>query len=211
MGATRRSQRLLIDDGEADTSAIAELEASRRDAVRLGIAAGGAVLGAWTVPALLSARNAFAAADDDATILSSAITLENTAVAAYETASQSKLLDHQVKAVASLFRRHEQEHVDALSAALKGLGGSPPTATNAKVLAPLQRVGSQNAVLAFAIELETMALAAYYEAHRKLRDTKLLQTGAQIMAAEGQHLVVLRQALKRNPAPNAFETGKRAG
>jgi hypothetical protein len=55
-----------------------------------------------------------------------------------------------------------------------------------------------------------MAVAAYYEAHRKLRDTKVLQTAAQIMAAEGQHLVVLRQALRRNPAPHAFETGKRA-
>jgi len=211
MGPTGRSQRLLIDDGEADTQAVAELEASRREALRLGIAAGGAVLAATTVPALLCARNAFAAADDDATILASAITLENTAVAAYESAVKSKLLDRRAKAVAVLFGRHETEHVDALSAALKGLGGSPPSGTDAKVLARMQHIGSQGAFLRFAIELETMAIAAYYDAHRKLRDIKLLQTSAQIMAAEGQHLVVLRQALKRNPAPNAFETGKRSG
>ncbi len=210
MGATPRSRRLLIEDGEAETSAVVELESSRRDALRVGITAGGAVLGAWMVPSLLSVRNAFAAADDDAAILSGAITLENTAVAAYQAAEKSKLLDRKVKVVAALFRRHEQEHVDALSAALKGLGGTPPTATDAKALAPLQRATDQAAVLRFAIELETMAVAAYYEAHRKLRDTKLLQTGAQIMAAEGQHLVVLRQALKQNPAPNAFETGKAA-
>jgi hypothetical protein len=36
-----------------------------------------------------------------------------------------------------------------------------------------------------------------------------LKTGAQIMADEGQHLVVLREALGRNPAPNAFETGQK--
>jgi len=28
------------------------------------------------------------------------------------------------------------------------------------------------------------------------------------MANEGQHLVVLRQAVKQDPVPNAFETGK---
>lgn len=211
MGATRRSERFLIDDGAADTPAIAELEKSRRDAMRLGLAAGGAVLGACTVPALLSVRNAFAAVDGDAAILSSAIALENTAVAAYEAAVKSKLLDPKVTAVAKLFQRHESEHVDALSAALKGLGGSPPTATDAKLLAPLQRLRSQAALVQFAIELETMAVAAYYDANRKLRDTKLLQTGAQIMAAEGQHLVVLRQVLKRNPVPNPFETGKGSG
>jgi rubrerythrin len=211
MGAPRPSRRLRIDDGEADTSAIAELEASRRDAVRRGIAAGGAVLGAWMVPTLLSVRNAFAAVESDAAILARAISLENTAVAAYETASRSSFADRKVKAVATLFRRHEQEHADALSAALRGLGGSAPTAPDATALARLPRVGSQAALLQFAIELETMAVAAYYDAQRKLRDTKLLQTGAQIMAAEGQHLVVLRQALGRNPAPRAFETGKRSG
>ena len=52
-----------------------------------------------------------------------------------------------------------------------------------------------------------MALAAYYQAHQKLRGAKLLRTTARIMASEGQHLVVLRQALGRDPVPNAFETG----
>jgi len=211
MGVAERSERLRVEDGAADTAAVVELETSRRDAMRLGLTTGAALVGACTVPALLSVRNAFAAADGDAAILSSAIVLENTAVAAYEAAVKSRLLDPKVTAVARLFRRHESEHADALSAALKGLGGSPPTATDPRLLAPLHRLRSQAALLQFAIELETMAVAAYYEAHRKLRDTKLLQTGAQIMAAEGQHLVVLRQALKRNPAPNAFETGKRSG
>ena len=208
---TPGTQCLRTADGEADTSAIAELEASRRDALRRGLAVGGRVLAASMVPALLGVRNAFAAAEDDGSILTRAIVLENTAVAAYETAVKSDLLDRQTRAMAHLFRRHEHEHVDALSAALKGLGGTPPTSRDAKVLAPLARIRSQAALLQFAIELETMAVAAYYEAHRKLRDSKLLQTGAQIMAAEGQHLVVLRQALGRNPVPHAFETGKGSG
>ena len=35
-----------------------------------------------------------------------------------------------------------------------------------------------------------------------------LQTTAEIMANEGQHLVVLREALHRPPVPSAFEIGK---
>ena len=195
-------------DREAGMLAVAEPAASRRDALRRGLAAGGVVLGGSMVCALLSVRDAFAAAEDDATILSRAISLENTAVAAYEAALQSGLLDRRVQGVVSLFHRHEREHADALSAALKGMGGTPPTAAEPKVLAPMQRVRSQGGLLQFAIALETMAVAAYYDAHRKLRDPKLLQTGSQIMAAEGQHLVVLRQTLGHNPVPHAFETGK---
>jgi hypothetical protein len=36
----------------------------------------------------------------------------------------------------------------------------------------------------------------------------LRQPLASIMACEGQHLVVLRQALGRDPLPRAFETGR---
>jgi uncharacterized membrane protein len=67
---------------------------------------------------------------------------------------------------------------------------------------------SQADIANLAIELEMAAVAAYLDAQRKLIDAKLLQTGASIMANEAQHLVVLRQAVKRDPVPNAFETGK---
>ena len=57
---------LRIIDGEADTAAIAEYEAGRREALRLGMFAGGAVISATMVPALLGARNAFAQGEDTA-------------------------------------------------------------------------------------------------------------------------------------------------
>ena len=195
-------------DCAAATLAVAEPAASRREALRRGAAAGGALLAGSVAGALLSVRDALAAAQDDATILSRAVSLENTAVAAYEAALQSGLLDRRVRAVVELFHRHEREHADALSAALKAMGGAPPTAPEPKVLAPMQRVRTQAGLLQFAIALETMAIAGYHDAQRKLRDPTLLQTGSQIMAGEGQHLVVLRQTLGRNPVPHAFETGK---
>ena len=205
----RDSDRLIIEDGDADTAAIAAYEATRRDAVRRGLAAGGAVLGAALVPALLSVRQVFAAApQNDAGILASAIRLENTAVAAYAAALKSGVLTPQFRRTAALFGRQEAEHAAALTAALKSLGGTPPAGTDAKLLAPLKSARSQQQVAQFAIELETMAVAAYYDASKKLRQARLLQTSAQIMSNEGQHLAVLRQALGTNPVPHAFENGK---
>jgi rubrerythrin len=205
----RDSHRLIIEDGDADTAAIAAYEATRRDAVRRGLAAGGAVIGAALVPALLSARDVFAAApQNDAGILSSAIRLENTAVAAYAAAINSGVLTPRFRRTAALFGRQEAEHAAALTAALKSLGGTPPAGTDAKLLAPLKSARNQKQVAQFAIELETMAVAAYYDASKKLQQARLLQTSAQIMSNEGQHLVVLRQALAKDPVPNAFENGK---
>lgn len=200
--------RPAILDGGVETGAGAAYEATRRDALRRGLAGGGALLGASLAPALLSVRDAFAAADGDAAILTAAIRLENTAVAAYAAAAKSGKLTPKARAVARLFGRQEREHAAALSTALKGLGGTPPAGPDAKLLAPLARARDQTAILTFAIELETMAVAAYHDAARKLRDARLLRTGVQIMSNEGQHLVVLRQALGKDPTPNAFEIGK---
>ena len=52
-----------------------------------------------------------------------------------------------------------------------------------------------------------MAWPPTTRASRSCASAALLRTTAQIMASEGQHLVVLRQALGRDPVPNAFETG----
>ena len=58
-----------------------------------------------------------------------------------------------------------------------------------------------------AIALELAAIAAHHDAQRRLVDGKLLQTGVSIMAAEAQHLVVLREAAGQDPVPRAFEDG----
>lgn len=203
------TDRTIVSDGDVDTAEIAEFERSRRDLLRRGIALGGLAVAASSIPSLLRVRNAFAAADSDGKILEAAIGLEQTAVFAYDTAVKSGVLDTQTKGVAKLFRGQEQEHADALIAAVGGFGGqAPPKPVTTKDVKGLDGLKSQRDVLRFAVELETMAVAAYYDAHRKLRDARLLQTGASIMACEGQHLVMLRQALKTEAVPTAFENGK---
>ena len=208
-----RQSSIVIADGHADTAQIAEFERDRRDLLKRGFALGAVAIAASSVPVLLAVRNAFAQAGDDGAILQSAINLERIAVIAYGAAIDSGLLSAGVEKVARQFRGHEQEHADALTTALTDLGGTPPPKPSGvkdvdKVVKGLSDVKSQADIVNFAIELETAAVAAYYDAHRRLIETKLLQTSASIMANEGQHLVVLRQAAKKDPVPDAFETGK---
>jgi len=202
------NDRLIIRDGDVDTALVAEYEATRRDAVKKGIALGGGVLAAAAIPTLLMVRNAMAQAGSDEDIVAGAVGLEQTAVVAYATAAKSGLLKGPVEQAATLFGKQEQEHADGLITALEGLGGKAPSPPTPDQVKGLSQVKNQNEILEFAVELETMAVAAYYEAHQRLQDAKLRQTGSSIMYNEGQHLVVLRQALNQNPVPNAFETGE---
>jgi rubrerythrin len=203
--------RIVIADGAADSALIAEFERDRRALMRRGLRLGATVVAASSIPLLLSVRNAFAAAGSDRDVLVGAIKLERIAVLAYGEAISSGLLSARLTAVARRFRDHEQAHADKLVTALTDLGGTPPPEPAVKdvdtVVKGIGEVSTQADVANFAIELELAAIAAYYDAHRKLVDGKLLQAGASIMADEAQHLVVWRQALGRDPVPNAFETG----
>jgi len=208
-----RDERVVILDGDADSSQIADFERDRRELIRRGLALGGAVVAASSIPLLLSVRNAFAAGEGDKSILSEAIRLEQIAVLVYDKSIDGGLLSADVVRVARLLRSHEREHAEALTTALTDLLGQPAPQPTAKdidsVVKGFGDVKSQKDILNFTIELETAGVAAYHDAQQKFYDAKLLQRGASIMANEGQHLVVLRQALKMPPVPNAFETGSK--
>lgn len=152
----------------------------------------------------------------DAAILRAAIDLEQVGVFTYGAAVSSRALDPPTRALAALFADHEQEHADALARALRELGGTPPDPPRTyddvdRALRPfgiatrLASLRDQRRLLAFALELETAAVAAYLDAHARLRRPKLLRTVAPIMANDGQHLAVLRGALGRDAVPRAFE------
>ena len=211
--ARSRSRVVIADGGQAPTSELAEFERDRRELLRRGFALGGAAIAAASIPLLWSVRSAFAVDENDGAMLASAINLERVTVIAYDRVIGGGLLSPAVGGVVRGFRAHEQQHADVLITALTDLGGTPPAppkgvAAVDDVAQGLGAVRSQADVLSFLIELETAAVAAYYDAHRKLGEAKLLQTGASIMANEGQHLVVLRRAAGQDPIPNAFETGE---
>jgi len=204
-------ERVSVLDGDAESAQIAAFERDRRELIRRGLAVGGAVVAASSVPLLLSVRDAFAAGEADKTILADAIRMERIAVLAYDKLIEGGLLSRDLQRLARMLAGHEREHADALTTALADLRIQPPAQPTAKdidsVVKGIGDVRSQADVLSFAIELETASVAAYHDAQRKFYDAKLLQLGATIMASEGQHLVLLRQALHRPPVPNALETG----
>jgi rubrerythrin len=202
-------ERIVIADGPADTARIAAFERDRRELIRRGLAFGGALVAASSIPLLLSVRDAFAAESGDAEILGWAIHLEQVAVLAYDGAIGGGLLSARSEAVFTRFREHEQQHADALTTALTDLGGTPPQMATQEDVEGVGDLKTQVDVARFAIEFETAAVAAYLDAQKKLVDGKLLQSTASIMANEAQHLVVLRELARTDPVPSAFETGEK--
>jgi rubrerythrin len=182
--------------------------ATRREALRR---AGGAALVASAAPLLVAVRDAFAAAGGDEEILRGAVRLEQGLAVTYRTLAASGDLDARARALARHFGDQEQQHLDVVSTELQTLGGVVPSEPGADLVKAgreaLTGVRGQPALLAFAGALEENAIAAYYEAEQALQRDEFVQTTAAIMANEGQHLALLREALGRAPVPNAFETG----
>ena len=185
-------------------------ERTRREALRRGLAAAAAAIAAGSIPSLISAENAPADSGDDASILEGAIAIEQTAVVAYASAYDSGWLSKPVADFVRLFREQEREHAEALSGALREVGGVVPSPPAPAELPGFGSVRNQEDFLGFAVRLENLAVAVYVDAQRKLLSPDLLRLATQIMSNEGQHLVVLRQALGAGPAasvPEAFEAG----
>jgi rubrerythrin len=142
----------------------------------------------------------------DAAVLNAAISRELTAVEAY--ARGQSLLRGRFRAVGREFGAQEQEYVDALIKAIRGVGGETDAEPGELDLAG---VDSQATFLALAYELESAALASYLEATPRLFTAAPRTLAASLAAAHAQHLVVLRQGLGASPAasvPQAFDGGE---
>jgi len=176
--------------------------ASRR---RFLLATGGAVLSGAAVATVAGASRAYAGAAGtaDVQILNTAIAAEHEAVAAYELGATSGLLSADVAKVARAFQGHHREHVDALAAAVKSLGGSP-VAAKATYTFPTDKLKAQKDVLEFAAGLERGAMSAYAGAIPLFEARELSAAAASILADEAMHWAVLRNALGLDPVPGAF-------
>lgn len=138
----------------------------------------------------------------DVAVLNSALALELTAVEAY--ANGAALLKGPVLAAGKAFLAHEQEHANALTKAIKQLGG---TATAKAMKLDFTGLRNQADVLEFATDLENVAIAAYLDAVPRLSTGDLRATAAQIVTNEAAHISVLQGALGAQPVPGAFVTG----
>ncbi|MGV1047081.1 MAG: ferritin-like domain-containing protein [Solirubrobacterales bacterium] len=143
--------------------------------------------------------------DGDAAILNEILSRQTAAVAAYGAALPG--LKDPALELARLFRAQEQEHVDGVLKALRGLGerAEPePEAIEADGLKSTQDF------LRFFYEIESATIEAEMSAIANLTAPGARGLLAATAANQAQHLVLLRRALGVEPlatVPTPFENG----
>lgn len=111
-------------------------------------------------------------------------------------------------AVAQQFRAQEQEHVDATTKTLRGIGGKPDP--------PAEKIEASNLKtraddLGFLYEMESATIDAELNAVSRLTVDWPRPLIASMAANQAQRLALLRRALGAPPSetiPSAFETGE---
>jgi Ferritin-like domain len=142
----------------------------------------------------------------DAAILNEALARELTLLDAY-TRGRPSLRGPQ-RAMGRQLRAHEQEYADALTKAIRGLGGDVEAEPEEL---DLSEVGDEAGYLAFLYELESAALAFYIDAAPRLYTSAPRTLDASLAAGHAQHLVVLRQGLgvdRATSVPEGFDGGE---
>jgi len=169
--------------------------------VRSALAAG-AVYGAGAVSPYV--RGSLAqSGGGDVGILNFALTLEYLEAAFYAQAlKDTPGLSGDIKKLATEIRDNEDEHVDALTAAIKGAGGKP-------VKAPGVDFGdafaSEKSFLKLAQTLEDTGVSAYNGAGPSIESAEVLGAAGSIVQIEARHAGLIRLARGETPAPDAFD------
>jgi hypothetical protein len=142
----------------------------------------------------------------DAELLNAALAQELTLLEAYTRGAP--LLSGSLRPAGRELRSHEQEYADAITKALRGLGGDAEAAPGEL---DFSRTDGQADFLTLVYELENAAFAAYVEAAPRLFTDAPRTLAASLAAGHAQHLVLLRQTLGATPVeavPEAFESGE---
>jgi len=145
------------------------------------------------------------AAASDANILNSALGGEFGAVAAYQLAADSGLLQKPVLDLALQFQGQHKAHADLLAKTVRTLGGAPVEPKKpADYKFPVEMMKTQTDVLRFAAGLEQGAASGYLGMIPVLSDRDRAKAVASILGDEAMHWAILRQALGENPVPEPF-------
>jgi hypothetical protein len=177
---------------------------------RRGLGRAAVLLGAVALALAGCGKSGHGAATDsekaaDVEILSSMLGQELTTVDAYR--QVLPLLHEQALAVAAQFRGQDQAHVDALTKAIRGIGGETD-AEAAELEEPAPKTREDALLLAY--EMENASLSSALDANPHLQTTAPRMLAPALAASHAQHLAALRQLLGESLAGSvagAFETG----
>ena len=139
----------------------------------------------------------------DVEILNFALTLEYLEAAFYAQAlKETKGLSGDIKKLATEIRDNEDEHVDALTAAIKGAGGKPVKPPGVDFGGAFR---SEKSFLKLAQTLEDTGVSAYNGAGPSIESGEVLGAAGSIVQIEARHAGLIRLARGQTPAPDAFD------
>jgi rubrerythrin len=173
-----------------------EIEPINRQAFILrGAVAAGAVYGAGAVTPFV--REALAQdMSGDVDILNFALTLEYLESTFYKEAlSKTNGLSGDAKKLAQTISENENEHVTALTKAVKGLGGKPAAVPKVDFG---NAFASQKSFLKLAQTFEDTGVSAYNGAAPMIQSKEVLASAGSIVQVEARHAAAIRQ-LNGNP------------
>ncbi|MDP1849678.1 MAG: ferritin-like domain-containing protein [Solirubrobacteraceae bacterium] len=164
--------------------------------------AGAAAFGTLSATGLITKALADAGSGD-VDILNYALTLEYLETEFYvQAAKQVKGLSGYEMKLTKELRDNEAEHVDALAATIKKLGGKP-------VAEPMfdfgGAFGSRATYLKTANTLEDTGVSAYNGAAPMIASAEVLGAAGGIVQVEARHAAMIRLVRNRPPAPSAFD------
>ena len=166
-----------------------------------GALAAGAVYGASTVAPFVSSAVAQSGMGD-VDILNFALTLEYLESDFYAKALQLGLAG-EVKKLAEVIQGDEAQHVDALTATVRKLGGTP-----ARKPAFSFPDSDQKSFLKLAQTLEDTGVSAYNGAAPAIQSKEVLGAAGSIVQVEGRHAAAIRLLNRAQPSPDAFDKTK---
>jgi Ferritin-like domain len=172
---------------------------SRSDVILKGALAAGAVYGTFMVGPFV--RKALAASGGgDVDILNFALTLEYLETKFYEEAKMRAGAKGELKSLIDLIAKDEAQHVEALTATVKQLGGKP-VAEPKFDFAYTDTAG----FLELAQTFEDTGVSAYNGAGPAIKSKDVLAAAGSIVQVEARHAAAIRIQNGEEPSPDAFD------
>jgi rubrerythrin len=183
----------------SNEQAIGEERQTRSEALAKGALAVGSVYGALAVGPYV--RRALAqSGGGDVGILNFALTLEYLEARFYAEAKTRAKARGELKSLVDLLAEDEQQHVEALVATVKQLGGKP-------VVEPKFSFGYSGTAgfLKLAQTLEDTGVSAYNGAAPMIESKEVLAAAGGIVQVEARHAAAIRLQNREEPSPAAFD------
>ena len=172
---------------------------SRSEVILKGALAAGAVYGTFMVGPFV--RKALAMSEGgDVGILNFALTLEYLESSFYDEAKTRAKASGELKSLISLLAEDEKQHVEALTATIKQLGGKPVAEPKFDF-----EYSDTAGFLKLAQTFEDTGVSAYNGAGPAIKSKEVLGAAGSIVQVEARHAAAIRLQNKAEPAPEAFD------